>query len=332
MFKRFRLTGLAFVFMLSMVLAACGGSGNGGDGGSANGGGENTNEGTDTEEGNNAGSGGELKLGEKKITLLGDNYQSATASMVVAKQVLENVGYDVEIKQVGVGTMFAGVAEGSADASLAVWLPHTHESYWKQYKDKLVKMGMLMEKVPLGLTVPTYMKDINSIKDLTNNKNNIGEKLDWTLTGISPGAGEMKLTKNDVMPAYGLSDKWTLQQSSGPAMTAALSDAIQNKEPIVVTLWKPHWAFVKWDLKILKDPKNKYGDPDDVYAVARKGLKEDSPIAFKILSQFHWTKKQDEMVMLKMQQGMDPDKAAKQFVKKHQDLVKEWTKGIETTK
>ncbi|HET7578726.1 MAG TPA: glycine betaine ABC transporter substrate-binding protein [Bacillales bacterium] len=324
MWKSFRFAGLAVVLMLSLVLSACG---NNGSGNSANGGGHNKGSAAKNE--NN---GGNLNLGDKDITLIGDNYQSATASMLVAKQLLEDIGYNVTIKQVGVGTMFAGLAGGSADVSLAVWLPNTHASYWKKYKGKIEKLGMIMKKVPLGLTVPDYMKDIQSIKDLANNKNNIGDKLDWTITGISPGAGEMKLTANKVMPAYGLDDKWKLQQSSGPAMITALKRAINEHKPIVVTLWYPHWAFVKWDLRLLKDPKNKYGDPDDVYAAARKGFKEDSPAAAKLLSQFRWTKKEDETVMLHLQKGMDGDQAAKKFLKKHPDLKKKWLKGFKTGK
>ncbi|HET7656653.1 MAG TPA: glycine betaine ABC transporter substrate-binding protein, partial [Bacillales bacterium] len=303
MLKRLSFTGLALLLMLSFALAAC------------------SSNRSDSRPGSNSNSSSKAaNLGQKTITLLGDNYQSATASMYVAKQVLEDVGYNVQIKQVGVGTMFAGLAKGSADASLAVWLPHTHASYWKKYKDKLDKMGVLMNKVPLGLTVPAYMKNINSIEDLANNKDNIGDKLNWKITGISAGAGEMKVTKQDVLPAYGMDKKWQVVTSSGPAMIAALKKAEQNKEPIVVTLWYPHWAFVKWDLKLLKDPKNKYGDPDDIYAVARKGLKKDAPAAYKILSQFHWTKEQDEKVMLKLQKGVKPDKAAQEFVKNHPKL------------
>lgn len=307
MLKKFRFAGLlALVLALSVGLTACGNSSSS-KGGSKNG------------------------LGKKNITLASDNYVSATASTYVMKAILENLGYTVKVKQVDVGPMFAGVAGGSADATLAVWLPHTHASYWKKYKNRLDKLGVNMNSVPLGLVVPGYVK-INSIKDLKNDKNNIGEKTNWTITGISAGAGEMIETKNKVMPAYGLNKKWHLQTSSGPAMTAALKKAISNHKPIIVTLWDPHWAFLKWHLKYLKDPKNKYGNPDDIYTVTRKGLKKDSPAAYKVLKQFHWTKKDDEKVMLNLQKGMDPSKAGKQFVKKHQKLVKKWTKGVKAAK
>lgn len=321
MWRKSYFTTVAVMLMFTVLLTACGGN-NGDENNEGSSSGEGNNNGGDTTEKENVG------LGKKDITLLGDNYVSVTASMYVAKQVLEDVGYNVDIKEVGVGTMFAGIADGSADVSMAIWLPHTHADYWEQYKDQIDKFGNVMDKVPLGLTVPSYMKDINSIEDLADNKNNIGDKLDWTITGIDPGAGEMQVTKNDVMPAYGLKDKWELQASSGPAMSGALKKAIAKKEPIVVTLWYPHWAFVKWDLKLLKDPKNKYGDPDKVYIGARKGFKEDSPAAAKILKQFHWKVEQNESVMLDFQKGMDHDKAAQKFIKNHPDLKKEWMKGV----
>ena len=36
-------------------------------------------------------------------------------------------------------------------------------------------------------------------------------------------------------------------------MTQALSDAIANEEPIIVTGWNPHWKFAAFDLKYLED-------------------------------------------------------------------------------
>src|SRR5690625_7643443 len=100
-------------------------------------------------------------------------------------------------------------------------------------------MSMVTEEVELALTVPSYMEDINSIEDLVDNKNGIGEDLDWQITGISPGAGMMEITENDVMPGYGLDEDWDLQSSSGAVMATELKSAIEDEEPIVVTLWTP---------------------------------------------------------------------------------------------
>ncbi|TCP28805.1 glycine betaine/proline transport system substrate-binding protein [Scopulibacillus darangshiensis] len=153
----------------------------------------------------------------------------------------------------------------------------------------------------------------------------VGDQVDWQITGIDPGAGIMQATDRAIKE-YGL-DKWKLKQSSGAAMTAQLKRKYQQKDPIIITGWTPHWMFQKFDLKFLKDPKNVYGDAEAIHTVTRKGFKQDNPGAAKILDQFHWS--QDDMgkVMLATADGKKPEEAAKEWVKKNQDKVKEWTKG-----
>lgn len=92
-------------------------------------------------------------------------WDSTMASTNVVKTVLEDVGYEVEMSQVEAGPMYTAVADGSADALLAGWLPVTHKTYYEKYGDKLDDIGVSMEGVKIGLVVPEYM-DIDSIEDL----------------------------------------------------------------------------------------------------------------------------------------------------------------------
>ncbi|GAA0446987.1 hypothetical protein GCM10008983_26160 [Lentibacillus halophilus] len=315
--QTFRMMSLLMMMLFVTALMACG---EGESGKNASDGGDDSSE-TDQQ-----------KLGDKDVTLATDTYVSNIGATYVVKHLLEDVGYNVTVKETDVGIEFSGMATGSSDASVGLWLPGTHASYWEEYKDKLNKMSMVTEEVELALTVPSYMEDINSIEDLTNNKNNIGEKLEWDITGISPGAGMMEITKEKVIPAYDLGDDWTLQPSSGPAMAAELKSAIDKKEPIVVTLWTPHWTFNEFDLKMLEDPKNKYGKPDNVYAVSRNGFKDDSPLAYKIIDQFSWSKKQNQDVMYSIQSGMSNDDAAKKFLENNPDMIDKWMDGVEKKK
>ncbi|TMN21680.1 glycine betaine ABC transporter substrate-binding protein [Lentibacillus cibarius] len=223
--------------------------------------------------------------------------------------------------------MYTGIADKSADSSVCIWLPNTDKEYWKKYKEDIEMLGPNVEGTPLGLVVPKYMEDVNSIKDLANNTNSVGDKTEWTITGIEPGSGQMEVTKEQVMKEYGLDD-WTLQASSSAAMATQLGEAIKNEEPIVVTLWSPHWSFSKWDLKYLDDPKNAYGDSDDINTVVRQGLKEDAPRAYEILDQFGLTKDQLASVMVKINNGMDPAKAAQEWVDNNEDIVNEWFKNV----
>lgn len=314
MLKRMKLLSKAGIVLLLVILSACGGSGNTEDEGNEA-----------SEEGSNSDSG--MELGQEELTIPYVAWASATASNHVMEVVLEEAGYDVTLKQVNSGAMYTSVSDGSADATISVWLPHTDASYWEKYKKDLEHLGPNLEGAPLGLVVPKYM-DIESIEDLKENKNSVGDKTEYTITGIEPGAGQMKLTKEKVMPKYGLDD-WTLQASSSPAMATSLSEAIENEEPIIVTLWSPHWTFSEFGLKYLEDPKNIYGDPDNINTIVRNGLKKDAPKAHKILDQFKWTKDQIGEVMVKINDGMDPAKAAEEWVSNNQDTVDEWTKGVE---
>src|SRR5699024_7358118 len=247
-----RILSLLSVLTLTIVLAACG----------------HGNDNNDSESSGDSNSNGEAELGETEITLGTDNYVSNTVNSYLTKLLLEEVGYSVEVNQTDVGVQYTGLADGTTDAIVGAWLPNTHGSYWEEYQDDLEQINTVTEKVELGLVVPSYMENINSIEDLRDNKNDIGEQLEWEITGISPGAGQMQLMENEVIPGYDLND-WTLVESSGAAMSASLSDAISNEEPIVVTLWTPHWTFNEFDLKILDDPQNRFGDPDDILSVSR---------------------------------------------------------------
>lgn len=314
MWKSNRILGLLAVITLTIVLAACGNSN-----------GNNENNEAEGSEDNNTND--EIDLGEAEIQIGTDDYVSNTVNTYLAKLLLEEIGYNVEVNQTDVGVQFTGLADGATDVIVGGWLPNTHASYWEEYQDDLEKVSTVTEEVELGLAVPSYMEDINSIEDLRDNTSNVGDQLEWDITGISPGAGEMELMENEVIPGYDLNE-WTLVESSGAAMAATLSDAISNDEPIVVTLWTPHWTFNEFDLKILEDPKNTFGDPDDILSISRTGFHEDSPAAYKLISQFNITKEDTQDMMLDVQEGMDPEEAAQKFIDNNPDLVEQWMEGI----
>lgn len=154
----------------------------------------------------------------------------------------------------------------------------------------------------------------------------IGESLEYKITGIDAGAGVVQAAERAVED-YGLN--YTVQTSSGAAMTQALADAIRDGKPIIVTGWSPHWKFAEYDLKYLEDPKLSMGQAEDIHTIARLGLKDDMPEAHEILSNFYWTPDDMEEVMLDIYHGVDVEKAAQDWIDNNEDLVKEWTDGVD---
>ncbi|ABE51486.1 glycine betaine ABC transporter substrate-binding protein [Methanococcoides burtonii] len=252
----------------------------------------------------------------KEVTVGYVLWDGEIASTNVIEQVLEKKGYDVEIIAVDAGALYLGVAQGDFDFTTSAWLPVTQENYWNQYGDQLVSVRNNLENCPLGLVVPAYV-EIDSIAELNDNK----EMFNGEIIGIDPGAGIMQNTENAI-EAYGLDYK--LISSSTAGMTAQLRKAIDDEEPVVVTLWSPHWSFGRWDLKYLDDPEGVFGQADNVETLARTGLEEDMPEVYDVLTRFHWTHEDIQSVMSDMESGMAPEDAAAKWIENNSEKVNEW--------
>ncbi|MFD2616707.1 glycine betaine ABC transporter substrate-binding protein [Terrilactibacillus laevilacticus] len=105
------------------------------------------------------------KVNGKTVKLAYVSWASEIASTNVVAEALRDLGYKVNLEQLGAGQMFAGLAKGSDDAIVAAWLPSTHADYMNEFKNKLTDLGPNLKGTKLGLVVPKYMK-INSIEDL----------------------------------------------------------------------------------------------------------------------------------------------------------------------
>ncbi|WP_028391262.1 glycine betaine ABC transporter substrate-binding protein [Bacillus cihuensis] len=101
----------------------------------------------------------------ESIKLVYVAWDTEIASTNVIGKILEQNGYRVTLSQVEVGPMFAGVANGSADAMVSAWLPSTHLEYYNTYKNDFDDLGPNLKGTKTGLVVPKYV-DINSIEDL----------------------------------------------------------------------------------------------------------------------------------------------------------------------
>ena len=89
-----------------------------------------------------------------------------TAELV--KKVLKSRGYQVSERNLDSGIMWVGLASGPLDATICAELPVTQHYYAKKYQSKFDHVKINLKHLQVGLTVPKYMKNINSINDLKN--------------------------------------------------------------------------------------------------------------------------------------------------------------------
>ncbi|ALV36787.1 ABC transporter permease/substrate binding protein [Streptomyces sp. CdTB01] len=249
----------------------------------------------------------------KKVTLGYVPWDDGVASTFLWKEILQERGFQVDARQFDAGPLYTSVASGDVDLMTGAWLPTTHEQYWKKYGDRLDDLGAWYDKTSLELSVPSYMKGVDSLDDLRGKGARFGGKI----TGIESSAGETALLKSKVLKEYGLDKEYKVVDSSTPAMLAELKRAYSQKQPIVVTLWSPHWAYNDYKLTKLKDPKGAWGSGDGIHTVARKGFAGDNPVVAGWLKHFKLNEKQLTSLEAEI------NKAGKG---RQQDAVRAWLK------
>jgi glycine betaine/proline transport system substrate-binding protein len=248
------------------------------------------------------------------------DWASEKASSNVVKAVIEErLHRECELLPVTLVAMWESLAAGDQDGSVAAWLP-LQARYLKKHRSEVVNLGPNLEGTRIGLVVPDYV-DIDSIGELKEHAGRLGNKI----IGIDPHAGLMEETEKAIH-AYDLK-KFKLVSGSGPTMTEALRNAIEERRWIVVTGWTPHWKFAEWDLHYLDDPKNVYGEEEHISTIARKGLKRDMPEVFDFLNAFYWHPGQMEQVMLMARDEQTTYyEAAKRWIGNNEKVVEQWVK------
>ena len=106
-------------------------------------------------------------------------------------------------------------------------------------------------------------------------------------------------------------------------MLAILQKAVNQKEWIVITGWKPHHKWAMYDLKYLDDPQNVY-PREKAYIVTRKGFTKEQP-GFKVfLDNFYMNEENLSDLMMTFEEMDSEDAAAKKWYNEHKELLRSW--------
>ena len=261
--------------------------------------------------------------GDKSVSIsIVAGWDEDVAATYMWKELLEQRGYTVNVQELDIASTFTGVANGQIDLYLDAWLPFTHGAYWDRFQDRLevVSDWSVGRNV---LAVPEFV-GVNSIAELKSSS----AEFDGRIVGIEAGAGEMKAVREKVIPAYGL-DNYFLVEGSSPAMLATLDASIKQNEPVVVTLWQPHWAFNRYPIKVLEDTEGAWGQPDQMQAIATKGWSAGNPELAGWLKNFKLTSEQLADMMVKVQDAGKGNEQAgtKQWISENQQVVDAWFTG-----
>ncbi len=237
---------------------------------------------------NGEGTNGGTSSGESEPIKIGwTPWDDAISVTYLWENILESEGYEVELSQLDIAPIYAGVATGDLDLYLDAWLPLAHGDYANEYDESWEYLGIWNDNGVQGLAVPDYVEGIYSIEDLVGN----ADMFDGRIVGNEPGGGVFRLVKEEVIPGYGLED-YTLVEGSTAAMLAELDRAVRNEEPIIIIMWHPHWAYEVYPLRDLEDPKGLVSVPDEIHVVAHEGFSTEYPEVAEWLGNFEMTDEQ----------------------------------------
>lgn len=246
-------------------------------------------------------------------------WEEAIAVTRLWEVVLGEMGYAVEVVDTDVEPVFQGVAEGDYDLFLDAWLPETHAGYLEEHGDDMEDLGAWYDSATLHVTVPAYVDEVDSIADLEDH----ADLFDGRIVGIEADSGLAALTEDRVLPEYGLDDYDHLPSSSS-AMAIELDAAIVMQEPVVVTLWRPHLAYGRHDLKDLADPLGALGDGERLHALARDGFRAEHPEVAEWLSEFALDDAEiaELMRFVLYEYPADPGEGARRWLAENPDFLR----------
>ena len=262
---------------------------------------------------------------DKELTIGAYNgWDESFATAHLLKAVLEEEGYTVNVKAFEAAPAFAGVAGGDIDIVTDVWMPVTHPQYIEEFGDKMEHLGCWYDNAKLTLAV-NEDSPAKSIADLPDMADEYGGKI----YGIEPGAGLTKTTEESAIPTYGLDD-YEFVVSSTPAMLTQVKNATGKKENVLVTLWRPHWAYAEYPLRDLEDPEGAMGDAEIISSAARSGFSEENPKAAQIVKNLALDDEQLstlEELMMNKYGGSNHDEAVAEWLKENPDFAEKLVKG-----
>lgn len=248
------------------------------------------------------------------------NWAEDVATSYLWADILDQKGYHVKLKQLSIGSLFEGLSKGDLNLYFDAWLPITEEKYMKAWGSGLTDLGKWYTgNTNEGFVVPQYLTNINTMAELNAHRSEFSDKI----VGIEPGAGETGLAEKAIS-AYGL--KMHLQTSSTAAMLTALKRAYEAKQPIVVTLWSPHWAFAKYHLKYIQDPKHIFGTTGWIQTEANKQWANNAANATVVnwIKNFKLTPNQLGTLEEDMNHASSPAAGVQKWVFAHKSLVQSW--------
>ena len=269
----------------------------------------------------------------KAITFSDVGWTDITATTATASVILEALGYEPEVQVLSVPVTYASLKSGDVDVFLGNWMP-TMEADIKPYlEDKSVETIVTnLEGAKYTLAVPKYTYDagLKDFADIAKFK----DKLDNKIYGIEAGNDGNRLIQGMIDEGKFDLKEFELVESSEAGMLAAVSQASAAKEDVVFLGWEPHPMNANVEMAYLSGGDDVFG-PNfggaTVHTNVRAGFTGECPNLGKLLTNMVFSLKMENEIMgAILNDGADPQDAAKEWLKANPDALTPWLAGVTT--
>jgi glycine betaine/proline transport system substrate-binding protein len=258
-----------------------------------------------------------------------------TATTAATSVVLEALGYETETLMLSVPVTYTSLAAGNIDVFLGNWMP-TMEADIAPYRDAgtvdTVRANLEGAKYTLATNAHGAAMGIADFADIAGAAEALGDKI----YGIEPGNDGNRLILDMIeADAFGLGAAgFEVVESSEQGMLAQVARSVAQNDPIIFLAWEPHPMNANFDITYLSGGDDWFG-PDfggaTVYTNTRAGYVAACPNVGALLGNLEFTLAMENEIMgAILNDGADPQDAARAWMAANPDLVMGWLAGVTT--
>jgi glycine betaine/proline transport system substrate-binding protein len=245
------------------------------------------------------------------------------------KQILQALGYEVDVKILAVPVTFASLESGDIDVFLGNWMP-AQEGAIKPYLDSGAAevLSVNLEGTNYTLAVPAYLYDkgLHTFADIPKFK----DELEGKIYGIEPGNEGNGYLISLTEPGKTL-EGFEVVESSEQGMLAQVNRAYAQDKAVVFLGWAPHPMNANFELKYLTGGEDFFGGEGVVNTLVRKGFAEECPNVATLLKNEKFSLAMENQIMgAILDEGQEPDVAVKAWIQENPEVITPWLAGVTT--
>ncbi|MCH2165603.1 MAG: choline ABC transporter substrate-binding protein [Marinovum sp.] len=271
----------------------------------------------------------------KTVTFSDVGWTDITATTATSSVILEALGYEPEVRVLSVPVTYTAMAEGDVDVFLGNWMP-TMEGDIAPYREAgtvdTVRANLEGAKYTLATNTAGAALGIKDFADIAAQ----ADALDGKIYGIEPGNDGNRLIIDMIdTDAFGLGGAdFEVRESSEQGMLAQVDRLTGDDEPIVFLAWEPHPMNANFDLTYLTGGDDFFG-PNlggaTVFTNTRAGYGAECANMGAFLNNLEFSLAMENEIMgAILNDGDDPEDAAKEWLKANMGVLDAWLDGVTT--